>query len=169
MVCSPCTDRLAYKLLGHHKQLDLLRAFELAEKAIERVENRDNKVNVQTQIKSGNPTDYTQACVATGSCYCDFDEPCVTNVDCQIGNCGCTCPAPLPNSHLVSNTCISSMSGCRCTAHGCTFGSCACRCATGQCNYDCDSGYVWNPITLQCKLALAAEKIVGDGLVFATT
>jgi hypothetical protein len=43
MVCKRCVDNLARKLLAHHKKLDLIRAYELAERAIERVELHTQK------------------------------------------------------------------------------------------------------------------------------
>jgi len=50
MACQSCVDKLARKLLAHHPRLDLIRAFELAERAVERVEARKPKRSwIQTE------------------------------------------------------------------------------------------------------------------------
>lgn len=59
MACGSCIKKLALKLIeNHRKELDLIRAFELAEKAIERVESRQKlerkkhffKVRIQSRL-----------------------------------------------------------------------------------------------------------------------
>jgi len=147
MPCGNCVDKFAYKLLSHHPKLDLLRAYELADKAVERVENRDVKTPV---IKSGNPTDYTQSCVKYGSCSCRLVvSACAT----KASTCACKCPSALLHSHLVTSHCGTWLPTCGAP----TVCPCSCQgtCSSSQvCDYDCDTGYVWNPVTLQCELSI---------------
>jgi hypothetical protein len=175
MGCCSCVKDLAYKLLEHHKNLDLLRAFELAEKAVERVENREKPQSPQILSGKGNPSDYTQLCVgncAGGACSCyTYTTSCTRSAQCYKTNTcaggACDCPDPLPNSHWVSDTCNCVASGCLCFDLVC-IGTCSCGCS-GTCWYDCDEGYVWNPVTHQCEIpAPPAKETIGDGIVFAT-
>jgi len=178
MACGNCVDKLARKLMGHHK-IDMIRAYELAEKAVERVDNR----GIQTPIvKSGNPTDYTKVCTQ-GTCKDSGIEctkaglPCTKNTDCIGGSCqstgSCGCPAPLANSHQVSGctvTCGTSTGTCaKCVAPECAPTCKVTDCYVGTCGYDCDTGYTWNPVTSTCELAAVAHKFQGDGLTFVTT
>jgi hypothetical protein len=156
MPCGSCVDKLAKKLMEHHR-IDMIRAYELAEKGVQRVENRaDNTVALQPQIVSlGNPSDYSQACTNCGKyCGCYKVETCVRSTDCQdVETCSglSCCPSPLPHSHLVANGCgnVSPSYRCSCRSGACS-GSCTCN-PNGSCTYDCDEGYVWNPTTLQCE------------------
>jgi len=142
LVCGGCVKKLAFKLLKHHSNLDLIRAFELAEKGVERVEAK-RKVNVSASsrwkrvIYEGFNPDYGQSCTVGGYCYCIYS---VAQRRClgTDNSCSCSCPDALPNSHYVSDTCArvatcSSPPGCGC--------DCSC---SGGCSYDCDEGYEWN-------------------------
>ena len=40
MPCDSCVDKLAFRLIQNHKKLDLIRAYELADKAVNRFEQR---------------------------------------------------------------------------------------------------------------------------------
>jgi len=167
MPCCSCVEKLAYKLMSRHK-IDMIRAYELAEKAVERVENRKSSPAVKPLIKKGNPTDYTQpctqgTCTAVGTCAnCKYIRPtgyfCVPT--CRASG-GCGCPAALPNSHVVGECSVTceALSG-TCTKAGnpcvynsdCADGSCqVVDCTTGHCNYDCNTGYQWNPATGECE------------------
>ena len=65
--CCSCIDTLAHKLIEHHK-IDLIRAYELAEKGVLRVENRETP---QIFSGKGNPSDYSKSCInPTGTCKC---------------------------------------------------------------------------------------------------
>jgi hypothetical protein len=168
MPCGTCVDKLAHKLVEHHK-IDLIRAYELAEKAVERVEGR-----AIVKVESGNPTDYTMSCIASGSCYCySSTKTCQSNLAClsTTQSCACSCPSPpIAHSHYVSNTCVSSRShNCACNlATGFCYAGRTCTCVcSGLCNYDCDSGYVWNPTTQQCEPVAVAKKFQGEGLTFS--
>lgn len=175
MPCESCIDKLARRLMQNHK-IDMIRAYELAEKAIERVENRDVKT---PEVKSGNPTDYTKPCTQ-GTCADSYGctkegLPCVTALDCAGGTCtvtgSCDCPSPLSHSHQVSS--CSQLCGItgtcqKCIGNECTPSCAVISCSSGTCGYDCDSGYVWNPVTLACELpsvAIASKRLlVGVGL-----
>lgn len=174
MPCGSCVDKLAKKLMSHHK-IDMIRAFEFAEKGVERVENRD------AQIFSGigNPTDYSKVC-SVGTCVASeaacimSGEYCTIASDCVGGNCSvsgaCGCPAPLANSHQVSPCTVGcSVTGtcAKCLAHMC-FPTCLATCAAGTCGYNCDTGYIWNPVTLKCELPVTAKQIIMDGFVLIT-
>jgi hypothetical protein len=176
MPCYSCVDKLAHKLMRRHK-IDMIIAYELAERGVERVENRS--IKTPTEIESGNPTDYTQAC-AGGSCAASsggctkIGVYCLSNVTCVGGSCAvsgsCGCPAPLLNSHKVSEcsvVCAPTGTCAKCTDNFCTP-TCGINCASGTCGYDCDPPYIWNPVTHQCELPAVAEKIQGDGLTFAS-
>jgi hypothetical protein len=163
MVCGSCVDKLAFKLMSNYK-IDMIRAFELAEKGVERVEIRAVEPPQKPKIMSGtgNPSDYAQNCAgtcATTTCP-NYGEGCAGTSDCAtVGGepCAmntCDCPAPLPNSHQVSNncTCVANAGSCpTCSHNTCTSASFVCPCR-GTCGYDCDPPRVWNPATLQCEL-----------------
>lgn len=153
MPCGSCVDKLAVKLMSHHK-IDMIRAYELAEKGMER---HETKTVTKEQIAAlGFDPDYSGACTVGGSCACNGSLfPCYTVLDCQILTaCTCTCAAPwILNSHYVSG-CSKAGTGCSCDTLNnlCRDGrTCTCRCI-GLCYYSCDAGYVWNPVTLQCDL-----------------
>ena len=174
MPCGSCVDKLAIKLMKHHK-IDMIRAYELAEKGMERFETRPS------EVESGNPTDYTKACVQgtcdllVGSCTKEGFY-CTTNTQCVGGSCqvtgSCACPAPLPNSHQVSGctvTCAITSGTCaKCSGNECVPTCQAVSCSTGNCGYDCDVGYTWNPVTLTCELPVTV-KFQGDGLTWVTS
>lgn len=161
MPCSSCVDKLAYKLMNHHK-IDMIRAYELAEKGVERTENRPS----ETFSGTGNPTDYSKTCTAgtcTGSSSGCTKEglPCVTNTNCVGGACivsgDCGCPAPLAHSHQISvcsKVCTASGTCAKCVSLFCSPTCGVSSCLTGTCGYDCDVGYVWNPATLQCEIPI---------------
>jgi hypothetical protein len=178
MACGNCVDKLARKLMGHHK-IDMIRAYELAEKAVERVEDRG--VNHKIEVKSGNPTDYTMTCT-NGTCSpvmatcTKWGYPCTKASDCVGGSCttsgACGCPAPKSNSHQVSGctrTCEAAGVCNKCVGLECSPNCSVTGCTAGTCGYDCDVGYTWNPVTLQCELPAAVHKFQGDGLTFVTT
>lgn len=148
MTCGGCVDKLAFKLVKHHKHLGLIRAFELAEKAVERVEHR--KVGVGVVGKD----DYTQDCVgATHPDYCGT-QMCLPRepLGCTIRSaCSgtCDCPDPLENSHQVTDGCDCEDCCPNYAIWNCPEG-CNCPCV-GTCGYDCDDGYEWNPVTEQCE------------------
>jgi len=175
MPCGSCIDKLAFKLMRHHK-IDMIRAYELAEKGMERVENRAVETPI---VKSGNPTDYVLPC-AQGTCIDSGIEctkaglPCTTNANCIGGSCvstgACGCPAPYPNSHQTSGctvTCGASTGTCaKCVAPECVPTCKVTNCILGTCGYDCDVGYVWNPVTHLCEPLAVAKKPLMDGFVF---
>lgn len=70
MVCGDCVVKLALRLVRHHKTLDLIRALELAEKGVERVEKRGKTVTKEEEKRLGFDPDYSQSCVSSGSCTC---------------------------------------------------------------------------------------------------
>lgn len=171
MVCGDCVSKLAFKLLRNHSKLDMIRAFELAEKAVERVENR-------TIIKKGNPSDYTQNCTL-GTCakddsgctekgnYCTAHSHCVGG-DCAVtGECGC--PAPLEHSEKVSDCTVTCLPTGRCEnclimAEICVPTCATTACTVGTCGYDCIPPYYWDGEA--CVLPVEKQP-VGDGLTFA--
>jgi hypothetical protein len=175
MPCGACVEKLALKLMGHHK-IDMIRAYELAEKGVERFEARNPQPPPQPV---GHMTDYTQPCLL-GTCdYVSFSctkeaYPCTISTDCVGGACAytgtCACPTPSKaNSHYVGNTCLCSGAG---TCVKCVSFECSPQCSSkcyGLCSYDCDTGYVWNPATQQCELPAVTKEILGDGIVFAST
>jgi len=166
MPCGDCVDRLARKLVEHHK-IDLIRAYELAEKGIERFERQKPQ---ETIIFSGG-SDYSQTCNNCGKyCDCYKVETCTLSTQCQeVETCSglSCCPNPLAHSHQVSNGCTDVTPAYRCSCRtGVCGGSCDCS-PHGVCTYDCDVGYVWNPATLQCELPVSKvlrRLLVGVGL-----
>jgi len=164
MPCCHCVSELAFKLLKHHKKLDLLRAFELADKAVQRVEART--VSKEEEEQLGFDPDYSQSCVLGGNCICLMGA-CVGHEDCYNDSCTCTCPPPLPNSSYVSDTCVSSHSGCQCQIvipplRACFDYGCSCGC-NGVCYYNCNPPYVWDAGLGQCVLP-SAKTLITDGL-----
>jgi hypothetical protein len=143
MPCQSCVDKLAYKLVRNHPKLDLIRARELAEKAVGRVENRVTSLPKRTVVIVNGvevDPDYSLACVKILDCK--FNVACAVNSDCgcgEVGDCGCDCPAPLPNSHYVSDDCLIFY--CVCVKGVCPPTQTQC---SGSCNYACDEGYTWN-------------------------
>jgi len=175
MPCGSCVDKLALKLVLHHK-IDLIRAYELAEKGVERVENR-----VPAEIKSGNPTDYTLPCTQ-GTCTgvdptttcTKIGLDCTVSSNCVGGSCkvtgSCGCPAPVAHSTLISNctiTCAPIGTCAKCLFLTCVPTCTRSTCTNGTCGYDCDEGYVWNPVTLACELPAAppAKPLINMPLV----
>jgi hypothetical protein len=128
--------------------------------------------------KGFNP-DYSQLCVASGSITCqnagcatsypNCDQPCNTiNI-----TCACSCPSPLPHSHYVSDNCGVTHSSCVCRVSPpsnciCRFTGSACLCnaggpGTGNCYYNCDSGFIWNGS--QCVSPSRIRRLLfGEGL-----
>ncbi|MEM3622855.1 MAG: hypothetical protein QXR76_03675 [Candidatus Bathyarchaeia archaeon] len=74
MVCNSCVAKLAYRLMRNHK-VDMMHAFELAEKAVLRVENNKRKAEAKLLNDPPDPRDYTQACPDAGL-------RCSANTDC---------------------------------------------------------------------------------------
>ncbi|MEM3356761.1 MAG: hypothetical protein QW166_02925 [Candidatus Bathyarchaeia archaeon] len=129
-------------------RIDLITAYELAEKALERVEKR-TKPKPQP-VDPPDPYDYTQPCQPntnqTMNCP-DAGMPCFANSDCAEGTPGtCSCPAPKPNSSLVGNNCsaviVTSCQNCPPATRKCaSTGVWICQ---NYCYYACNPGYVWN-------------------------
>lgn len=155
MVCKSCIEKLAKRLVENHG-LDYIDALTRAHKGIQRVSERKKK----ELAKIGVNPDYSQSCNATGNCSCREGFPCVVVADCRLDlSCGCSCPAPpIANSHYVSDDCASFMLGCRCVFF-CLAGVCICGCS-GDCYYDCDDGFEWNPVTSQCDLIPVVDCVV---------
>jgi hypothetical protein len=163
MGCGPCVQNLALQLVANHPKLDLIRAYELADRAIERVEARDPKP--LTPPAAPLSFCYTKICGACPAGYClTAADPCSTIVDCEICD-PPSCPAADPHGHLTTNTCTCSMDGgCTCVAHKCGGSPGTCRNPLGSCYYDCDPGYVC--VGGACVPAAAARALLMDGLVF---
>jgi len=190
MACGICVNKLALKLIDHHRRnLDLVRALELAEKAVERYERNNSKSEVlndtiQIQVVhslsqaekdalSFDP-DYTQSCnltvVSLGICS-DGGVTCASIADCHNTNTDCShsgtgCPAPLANSSLVNTTCVwtakANCNACIGITHKCSS-SYQCQNPTGLCYYSCNTGYFWNGAA--CEL-IATSVTEGDGLTW---
>jgi hypothetical protein len=178
MTCTPCVASLAYRLMRNHK-IDMIRAFEIAEKGIQRHEANNPKPISFEGIKPVTPEeketltfdpDYSQSCTVSGvaTCYVYADRHfCEDQYDCvKTNTCACSCPAASkPHSHYVSDTCSVALSNsCICYIRCQNLGTILCGCA-GLCYYTCDVGYVWNPATQTCDPApVTAHQIIGDGL-----
>jgi len=149
---------------------------------VERHEKAEAKP-LLVEIKSGNPTDYTQTC-SWGTCVSSLAGctknglPCTISSECVGGSCvpvgACGCPAPLVNSH--QETGCSTVCGQTGYCNSCRgpvgekycWGTCVrSGCNLGTCGYECDVGYVWNPTTLKCELPVTAKREIMDGFVFA--
>jgi len=105
--------------------------------------------------------DYSQPCQPETSS--SFDCPaagitCEVDTDCaELTDEACDCPAPLPNSSYVSDDCVITItSPCQdcvpdfiATCKNTGTGYC-----TGNCYYDCDAGYVWDPDLEECVVAV---------------
>lgn len=159
MVCGDCVKKLAYKLVNNHN-VDLIRAFELAEKGVERVEKRPI-------IGKGNPSDYTQPCEhgTPYQCTCTFFfGSCIGP---STTDCNCACPDPLANSHEVEDNCVEASGNCNSDPPTC---SCYCsECDGNNCGYDCDEGYTWNEGSQECVPTgppPTGRVSRGDGLVW---
>lgn len=141
MVCGSCVRNLALKLVTHHKNLDLIKALELAEKGVERVGAR----KIQPGIYGKD--DYTQNCIGStpghpqycGTQTCALLRFCRSTSECT-GT--CDCPEALVNSHVVTDGCVCGSCCQNYPAGACPEG-CSCLC-TGTCGYDCDAGYEWD-------------------------
>jgi len=121
--------------------------------------------------------DYYLDCIdnCTSIACRDAGLRCFADGDCGpyfSGSCGGTtsCPAPLPNSHLVYSTCscepVTDSSACRDCRKTHIIGRCRssvpCK-ATGTCAYECDPGYVWNGS--ECVPAVVKPiQIIGDSI-----
>jgi hypothetical protein len=195
MVCKTCVDKLAEKLIDHHRaQLDLIRAYELAEKGVIRAERRRSKcpscsrtfglktlllIDLKRWVfltnwkatflwsfksrrifwvgKGYNP-DYSLLCTPNGTATCSYDgETCylVTN-NCKTGS----CPSPLPNSTLTTNSCTASQPLCTFHHPYTCSGSCI---GSGYCYYTCTLPYKWNGSSCAIPSTAAPR---GDGLVW---
>ena len=161
MACGGCVEKLALRLVRNHR-LDWIDALVRAEKGIKRYENR----TVHGEgIKIGNPSDYTQPCVAGGSLGCSAGDECYDKTDCwDTRNCTCSCPDPLPNSHYVSDECVTSGQGCSCVFSTCSgVGQCTCL---FSCYYDCNEGFEWDG---EACVEVVAKRVFGDGLVWVVS
>ena len=172
MPCCSCVDKLAYRLMSNHK-IDLIRAYEIAEKGIERHERAEAVTKEEMQALGFDP-DYSLNCVAGGTCACRTlaeSYTCVDPDNCAKNNaCTKSCPDPSkPHSHYVSNTCAAQMDGSACVCSGtpekCRGGTCVCI-VTGLCYYVCDDGYTYNPVTGDCELIAVAVEPLMDGFVY---
>lgn len=172
MTCCSCITDLAEKLVRHYAhKLDWINALCLAEKAVDRVEERKRgeialslkpsvvrTLTVEEQQRLDFDPDYTQNCSASGSCSCRIkDYPCGSPNDCVgVGTCACNCPDPLPNSHYENDTCgVQRNHNCSCNIRQSKCnppGTCTCGC-TGLCYYACDDGWVWSEGQQECVLA----------------
>lgn len=189
MVCFSCVRSLAYRLLEHHKKLDLIMAYEFAERCMERYEanhphaelpEEQRKMTIHTlteEEKAQLPfdPDYSQACYV-GSVPCsDYGTSCTTQVDCvntNLDSSHCSdllgeCPAPLANSSLVSSDCVRTVSG-YCTVCGGIPKRCSatarCTVVSGACYYNCNAGFVWNGSACVAISAGLKRLLVGVGL-----
>lgn len=99
--------------------------------------------------------DYSLSCVEKGYCGC-LRDPNTGRCRVLFDFCNCDCPDPKPNSHQVAKNCSTpaprcgAPPACDCT---CTLGG-AC---SGTCDYDCDDGYQWNPVTEECELIVKVQ------------
>ena len=157
MPCCSCVDKLARKLFEHHK-IDLIRAYELAEKGMERHEKAETKTVTKKEMEAlGFDPDYSQICNPVFTCEWDSEHV----PKCYKVNL-CTCPSPSKShSHYVSNTCNTPVTCASLT----TLSTCIKNYCIGSCYYSCDAGYVWNPVTLQCDLipvTLASKRLLVD-------
>jgi len=175
MPCCSCRDKLALRLVRNHK-IDLIRALEIADKGMER---HEKSKEIRTVIKEKSvkalevDPDYSQVCASSKTMSCpNAGVSCVEHAGCLEGTCPSGCPAPKAHSHLVSDGCVSTITvTCvfcllalprKCRATGtCTY--------TGNCDYDCDDGYTYNPVTGDCELIAVAHQVQGDGLTFVIT
>lgn len=170
MACGNCVFDLARRLVKHHK-IDWIFALESAEKGVERVENREPDILAGVEGLD----DYTQACLPSSPTVVACPEAsirCFTGTDCAELTQTCSsasCPAPLPNSHYVSNNCtkVVYVTCQECISRRCkTTGTYKCA---GTCGYDCTPPYVWNPITLQCEIPpIPAKPLINKPLVNPT-
>lgn len=151
MPCQPCNVKRVFMYLA--RGMTLLEAVKRTIKIMPLIEKA-----VKPNEKHGNPSDYFTVCTVTGTCACDHVVECISAPICRRNiNCGCTCPPPILHAHLESKTCeFSAMTGCTCLYNECG-GVCACKCG-GWCYFNCDSGYVWNPVTLLCELVAVVPK-----------
>lgn len=111
--------------------------------------------------------DYTQPCSSIGSHLCRFNEACIVDPDCDVlpDTCSFACSPPLANSHLTGNTCVVGYTPCVCIKSVCTQegGSEWCT-ISGDCEYDCDPGFVWNGVA--CVPVAPAAQPIMDGFYF---
>lgn len=168
--------------MENHK-IDWIFALERARKGIEAFEarkpgiTRAQKAGIHTLTpeekleifkKHGFNPDYSESCDSTGSCSCPIPRVCKADIQClDVTGCDCECPdPPKANSHYVSNNCIVTwLDNCECGPLGECYGgrTCTCQCS-GLCYYDCDDGYVWDPVTETC---VKEKQLIGDGLIMA--
>jgi len=106
--------------------------------------------------------DYTRPCNADKPCSYNFLTKKCTKTK------SCTCPDPLPNSHLVYSDCQ--------TPHPCSYydgdrTGCLNNTCQGTCYYKCDEGYYWDgeacvPIPTGTQpINLAQVLVQGGGFV----
>lgn len=140
-----------------HHELSKQEAYDLARDGLKRYEENKPKIHVG----KGNPSDYSKACLpslATSVNCPDANKICSVSANCSEFTETCSCPDPLPNSHYVSDDCsrviLETCVECKITPFPplkrCeTTGLYRCN---GNCYYDCDPPYEWNPVTQQCEL-----------------
>lgn len=159
MPCGSCVEKLARKLMSHHK-IDMIRAYELADRSVERVESHVERSCLDNVPFGNHPSDYSLGCARNASSPLSVicingGGVCAISTECPAQVCPSNyCPTPKTNSHLVSNTCTGAVGT---TCRYCTPATSKCRLTgtcvyAGSCFYDCDVGYVWNPVTLQCEM-----------------
>lgn len=163
MTCCNCVEKLALRLVEHHK-IDLIYAFELADKGMERHEkNQPHSLTTEEKNKLTIDPDYTQNCAGTTAPECGLTP---------LGRCGpcscieypsCACPAPLAHSHQVTNNCTFGSCSCYAGRPPCLVDVESCICG-GTCSYACDTGYVWNGSA--CVVGAVAPPPFGDGLIY---
>lgn len=143
MPCGSCVDKLAKKLMLHHR-IDMIRAYELAERGVERA-------SPQVLSGKGNPSDYSLAC-PINICYWNPRTYVCSTLH------TCVCPTPLPYSHWVSGACTQTALCDQDTQLDCDAVAC-----NGTCYYDCDAPLVWNPISLQCEVPIVPSGGASQG------
>jgi hypothetical protein len=166
MVCGGCVQKLALRLVQNHK-IDLIYAMELAHKGMERHEQNQRTRPLETVEHH---TDITLSCVgSSGGGLCGTQGCRITAPPYErcagLGHCSgtCLCPDTPAHAHKTSDDCSCDECCGNYGAGACPDG-CSCHC-TGHCYYDCDVGYVYNPITGNCE-PVAGKQPLGDGIVF---
>lgn len=151
MGCKPCLDK--WTNFYSSKGFPIEKAKEMGEKLMKRIEERESKLEPNSFPPPLFPYDYSKPCGVYGTCVCilrsehGFTYCFLVSTDCHT-----TCPPPLPHSHYLENDCG--------VVWVCPKYECPCTCdKLGNCYYECDEPYVWNPQTQQCELPVVPAKI----------